>query len=194
MKKCTGCKKIKELNEFGKNRSNKDGYLFRCKDCRNKYVREHYKENPSIQKKANKRFYERHPDKAKEYYDKNKDKIAEAFKRRVASNPSKYREENNNRQREWVNKQMNDNWIAYKEKRRIYKATERAKHPEKIKAGVEVRKAIKKGILIRANCIKCNNHKSQAHHEDYSKPLEVTWLCHKHHQELHRIRRECSIL
>lgn len=25
-----------------------------------------------------------------------------------------------------------------------------------------------------------------AHHSDYSKPLSVNWLCHKHHQEWHR--------
>lgn len=35
-------------------------------------------------------------------------------------------------------------------------------------------------------CVKCGNIKSQAHHEDYSKPLKVTWLCAIHHTELHR--------
>lgn len=27
------------------------------------------------------------------------------------------------------------------------------------------------------------------HHEDYSKPTEVTWLCRPHHWELHKERR-----
>lgn len=45
--------------------------------------------------------------------------------------------------------------------------------------------AIKKCIITRMPCIKCGR-KAQAHHEDYNKPLDVIWLCPKHHQELHR--------
>lgn len=26
---------------------------------------------------------------------------------------------------------------------------------------------------------------SQAHHEDYARPLDVRWLCFKHHRETH---------
>ena len=32
----------------------------------------------------------------------------------------------------------------------------------------------------------------QAHHEDYSKPLEVVWLCHRHHKELHHREGEAG--
>ena len=38
--------------------------------------------------------------------------------------------------------------------------------------------------LDRKPCEVCGK-KAHAHHEDYSKPLEVTWLCHKHHRERH---------
>ncbi len=42
--------------------------------------------------------------------------------------------------------------------------------------------AIKTGVLIKQPCERCGN-KAQAHHEDYSKPLLVKWLCPKHHYQ-----------
>ncbi len=41
--------------------------------------------------------------------------------------------------------------------------------------------AIRSGKLRRGNCW-CGEL-GQAHHDDYSKPLKVKWLCHKHHSE-----------
>jgi hypothetical protein len=35
-------------------------------------------------------------------------------------------------------------------------------------------------------CAKCGNPESEGHHEDYRKPFDVIWLCHKHHREAHR--------
>lgn len=40
--------------------------------------------------------------------------------------------------------------------------------------------------LERKPCEMCGEERSDAHHDDYSKPLEVRWLCRKHHMELHR--------
>lgn len=46
-------------------------------------------------------------------------------------------------------------------------------------------RAVYAGKVIKSACIICGNKKSNGHHEDYSKPLEVIWLCHKHHQLKH---------
>jgi len=44
---------------------------------------------------------------------------------------------------------------------------------------------IKKGELLRQPCQICGREKTDAHHNDYSKPLEVQWLCRKHHRDFH---------
>lgn len=58
-------------------------------------------------------------------------------------------------------------------------------NPQKTKARLIVNKTIKRGILTRKPCEKCGKEKSEAHHEDYNKPLEIVWLCKKHHTERH---------
>ena len=48
-------------------------------------------------------------------------------------------------------------------------------------------RAIKQGKLTRQPCEVCNTIEDvQAHHDDYTKPLDVRWLCRKHHREHHK--------
>lgn len=50
--------------------------------------------------------------------------------------------------------------------------------------------AIRDGRLVRQPCEVCGaTERIQAHHDDYAKPLEVRWLCVKHHNEYHRHER-----
>ena len=58
-------------------------------------------------------------------------------------------------------------------------------HPEKYKARYMAKNAITQGKLKRKSCQVCGEENAQAHHEDYSKPLDITWLCFKHHIEVH---------
>ena len=44
---------------------------------------------------------------------------------------------------------------------------------------------VKRGKVKRKPCQVCGSVFAHAHHEDYSKPLEVEWLCKKHHLQLH---------
>ena len=46
-------------------------------------------------------------------------------------------------------------------------------------------KAIKSGRLKRQSCEVCGEKRTQAHHEDYRKPLEVRWLCVNCHRIEH---------
>ena len=38
-------------------------------------------------------------------------------------------------------------------------------------------------------CIVCNKEKAHAHHDNYSKPLEIIWLCHEHHMKHHEMMK-----
>lgn len=55
---------------------------------------------------------------------------------------------------------------------------------KRIKARSDLNHAIRDGKINRGNCIKCGKL-AEAHHEDYYKPLEVTWLCTKHHWKIY---------
>ena len=46
--------------------------------------------------------------------------------------------------------------------------------------------AIKTSKIIKSPCLVCGDVKSQGHHEDYNKPLDVVWLCQIHHAKWHR--------
>jgi ribosomal protein S27AE len=57
----------------------------------------------------------------------------------------------------------------------------RASNPEKNKARNDVSRALRTGVLVRQPCEKCGDIKVDAHHDDYSKPLDVRWLCRRCH-------------
>ena len=63
-----------------------------------------------------------------------------------------------------------------------------ARNPEKARAQAILHKAVeRKKILKPTTCSKCGAEgRIEAHHPDYSKPLEVIWLCRIHHVEAHR--------
>ena len=55
------------------------------------------------------------------------------------------------------------------------------RYPEKVKARKDVYRAVKSGLLVKQPCEVCGCLSVEAHHENYSKPLSVRWLCTKHH-------------
>lgn len=59
------------------------------------------------------------------------------------------------------------------------------KNPDKRKAHLAVQKALKDGTLVKHNCEVCGNPTVDAHHDDYTKPLVVRWLCKRHHADHH---------
>ena len=46
MKKCNKCLEVKELSDFSKDKSRKDGFQNKCKACDKQRMKEYYQENP----------------------------------------------------------------------------------------------------------------------------------------------------
>ena len=79
---------------------------------------------------------------------------------------------------------------AYFMKRKYIKEYKK-KNPMKYKAKNRLCSALRRGDIKRKPCEVCGEVKSHGHHPDYNYPLDVIWLCSKHHAEEHRrLRRK----
>ena|SRR3990167_9427485 len=67
-------------------------------------------------------------------------------------------------------------------RKRAYLRNHNARHPERSAARIAVNNAVRDGRLQKAPCVVCGNAKSEGHHIDYSRPLDVIWLCRHHHR------------
>jgi hypothetical protein len=61
----------------------------------------------------------------------------------------------------------------------------RRANPKKYDAHLAVQRAIKAGQLERQACEVCGIEPVDAHHDQYEQPLQVRWLCRRHHIHLH---------
>lgn len=61
----------------------------------------------------------------------------------------------------------------------------RIKHADKVRVRAILYAAVKRGEIQKQCCEICGSANVHAHHSDYSKPLDVIWLCPKHHAWIH---------
>lgn len=82
-------------------------------------------------------------------------------------------------------------WLEDPENRaRAYASTDasRARFPEKVSARQKLQAAVRSGRVKKGPCevgIECDGE-VHGHHERYDRPLEVRWLCRRHHEAVHR--------
>lgn len=72
-------------------------------------------------------------------------------------------------------------------------AKAKLRDPAKVRARSVANLAIRSGQIKRGTCEVGDGSclgSVQAHHDDYSKPLEVRWFCRSHHQRMHRAERD----
>ncbi len=155
-KPCSKCKVEKELSEFYKDSSRKDGLYPQCKKCHNETVKRYSK-----------------TDKGKESNRKGHCKYRQTKRGRETERKSSQAYRRTERGRE----------VSRKADQKRYQFS-----TEKLKARIAVNHAIRDGKLTRPSvCESCFNERfTEAHHEDYSKPLNVEWLCKECHTNLHR--------
>jgi hypothetical protein len=77
------------------------------------------------------------------------------------------------------------NRVADPKRHAEYSYAKRRKNPVRARAQAKLGYHVRKGNIVRQPCEKCGAP-AQAHHDDYSKPLDVRWLCPTHHGMEHR--------
>jgi hypothetical protein len=158
VKKCTKCKQEKPLEDFSRdNRPGRGGRASQCKECVSAAQR-----TPQARRRAREKYAENPgQDRARAllWRENNPEKARAQWARSDAKN----REAKRLRGRQWY-----------------------AENPGLAAAHRTTTRAIASGRLIRQPCEECGATENiHAHHDDYDKPLEIRWLCAKHHMRLH---------
>ena len=161
LKRCTGCKIAKAKSEFYGDKSRKDGLTDWCKSCQ------------------------------REYRHSRRDILNERARERYAANPEPRRQRDLAR---YHNRIKTDPALYARrlETNRLAVARWRKKSGAKVRAAYLARYAAKIGELEKPDVCQvkgCRASRIEAHHQDYSKPLAVKWLCPKHHKAAHRGER-----
>jgi hypothetical protein len=76
--------------------------------------------------------------------------------------------------------------VKRREVERYRKRMESPEEQVKAKARLQLRRAIAEGRIRRGPCEHCGLAKTHGHHTDYSKPLDVVWLCSPCHKKEHK--------
>lgn len=158
---CRHCKKEKQISEFYK------GSPRQCKNCIKAkykgYKKEYYEKNKKRILKVQKEWHKKNPDKVKIYREKHAEKRAEYYRNWYKTNGRKRTKD----VKEYYSLWRKRNLIAYR-------------------AQCLVTQAVKWGFLKKPkHCESCTRERKViSHHKDYSKPMEVTWLCYSCHAKL----------
>jgi|TARA_R100001530_G_scaffold124374_2_gene92544 hypothetical protein len=117
------------------------------------------------------------------YHRKNAKKISLRKKRRYYTD-KEYREKVLQARKEYRLKNLDKIREQCREWHKINK-----KRSVQVVAREKVSNELKANRLKKKCCEYCGIEKVEAHHEDYSKPLSVQWLCKDCHRELHKNKR-----
>ena len=66
-----------------------------------------------------------------------------------------------------------------------YQRKRRSENPMKYRANTKLGNAKRSEEIVQGECEICGAPNTEGHHDDYEKPLDVRWLCRKHHLQKH---------
>lgn len=179
-KKCTGCGIEKPFEDFGKDKKGKFGLNQKCKICCRKRDKNKNRSKESIEKN---KLYKAEWQKEKRVL------LNERLRERYKNNLEESRLLARERTKRF---RQTDKW---KKLKKHYDQVYERENKEKIRAQSKVRCAIYRKKLVRPSvCDICHSVcKVHAHHNDYSKPFEIVWMCptcHLYHHQKHRFHRD----
>lgn len=156
-KLCTSCLQVKPLEDFYRDQSCVDGRSGRCKPCKSKL----YSAARLALSEDERRF------------------LNEASARRRDTASPEVRARQLERTRAWraAPKQKEDDKRRHAADYKTQKGLARSL----------VQTAIRSKKVTRLPCEVCGASPTHGHHDDYSKPLDVRWLCRSHHADHHRV-------
>jgi hypothetical protein len=181
-KRCVTCEESKSVGEYYLNCAAKDGFTTDCKECRKARSRAWREDNPERVAANTRRWYEANRERAAENRKRwdleNADRVGELSRRWHEENRDKKRAANRRWRRENPEKEAAKS-LRYRER-----------YPEKVEARNALNHAVRDGLLGKPErCSRCGmptpHDELHGHHGDYSKPLEVEWLCVGCHNEIH---------
>jgi Mg2+ and Co2+ transporter CorA len=213
-KRCPRCKEHKPVDQFSKNRRSADGLAFYCKKCQQKYTTTwvktsrtgwwlKYEKSLEREKRKLAKYFEKHPPVYPEDYNTKKctkcKETRSIFDFHLAHSTNsglsswcKYcttTKDKGYKRRSGRNQHYYDKT----KHRTTYRQRYRANHPDAAKAQRVISYLRSNEVLVPQPCERCGSAENiEAHHEDYSKILEVTWLCRACHLERHRELREAQ--
>lgn len=188
-KQCNSCQRTLPRTEFSPDRRKTDGLQSMCRKCRAEREAARRSRNPEKCKESNRRSYLKHHDRrladARAWYSANREQ--------ANAGSSAYHKEH----AEQIRNQVRSKWRDNPQLVLRWKMNTHESNPTKLNARRCVNPAVRAGVLVKPeSCSSCgavfdpNKPRSlQAHHSDYTKPLDVVWLCPKCHAEHHPNRR-----
>ncbi len=158
-KVCTRCRIERDLESFHRNSRAKDGRASWCRTCSRAYSKNWREVNP-------------------EYGSRWREVNPEYNRRWREANSVRWKEKS----RQWAK--------ANPEKGAAASCRYAKRYPKLNRALSAVHYAVKVGHLIRPEtCEECGREGHiEAHHEDYSRPLNVVWLCRPCHGKTRRLK------